>query len=963
MLTLAKSTPRILAIAFTVVLLAGTAFRVIATPQTWNWKDQSGLLPVRDGLDITMSSHADGRWLLSDGSHLYLFDGSNLNDLTKELRNRGMLRVSSITSDGRAWLVSYLPTDSSGPQLWLTNGITWTDIGGKLRLSNADVDAVGYKGTWYIKTYQRAMNGQPSTWELFSLNNTDDKATLVRLPQTISPNQTGCVDFTDGSHLCTGVSTPVYVNGNWYLIGGTSEARGVNNTVSQTAQGSLWKIEADRMLAVSGAPAFKFVSRLWNSNGHVMIATSNAVSNPYAADHLWIFDGTTFTDVSNQAIAAGLLSIDVREIQTAWNGRSWMIIAGKKVVRFDETTMTREADTRDTFHTISADVNGTFILGGVVSDLNSPFGTPPVTAKFVTATEEVSTSPAKPNTLLNILLSKVEGPRVTLSSIPQDARIGNGRVFTFNVDAYDADGIDHIDIYINGARIKRCASATCEYTQVYWTNGSAMRTVEFSARAVDKKMYANDSELLKLTIDNQSQAGSTNLPQNTNEESVVLNGTTVNIPNTVVWSHDTWSDLDVATWLEPKPTLLLTSSSTNYFVAAKGDTGASSIEIWVNGTVKRTCTFRLTAHPATCNVTLKGSDYPYGTEVYMNANVRAHNGLNSWTNPTTIRRDVAPAETPAPREVRGPVFSSVGTLKPNVSSVIRGTVVNFTTISQNNPHGIAAVDIIVNGKVQRPCRFGIAAGPVMCDTNLDTSSYPDGTTLTFMARAIDNQGHEVMSNAKSVLVRTTPAPATTPTASGSTKLNVWEWMGPEVSELTIPQTTTYTVGAWSANAIRKIEMIVDGHVNKTCAFGTTIGNRECTFDIDTADYSHGHLVTINARVTDGNGHIAWSEPRSILIKRTWEPLNTQGAYVHAIAPVLTSYTLGQNPVLSMKGWAPDGVKRMEIYVDGVKTASCPSEGCSWTILSPTKSTIEYSARLIDNLNRETWSPVYGLRRQ
>lgn len=963
---LAKFHKRILVIALGVVLMAGCAISVIATPNVWNWKDQSGLLPYRDGLDLSMSSEADGRWLLSDGSHLYLFDGSNLTDLTKELRNRNMTTVSSIASDGRQWLISYIPVDSSGPQLWLTNGTTWTDISGKFRLSNAGIDMIGHKGTWYVKTYQRAQNGQPSTWELSVLNSGDEKATVVRLPNSISPIKTGCLDFTDGTHICTGTNRPTFVNGAWYFIGGNSESRGINNTVVQPAQGGIWKMEHGTLAPVPGLPAFKFVSRIWNSNGHTMIATSNAVSNPFAADHIWLFNGTTLQDVSSQAISAGLLSIDTRTVEAAWNGRSWMIVADKAVVRFDETVMTREDDTRDIFHTVSADKNGTFVLGGVVSDGTSRFGTPPLTAKFVTASEEIGSGTTKPNTVVNILLSKIQGPRITLVSLPQDAHIGNGHNFTFSVEAYDADGIDHIDIYVNGARIKTCASPSCEYTQTYWTNGTANRTVEFSARAVDKQMYGNDSDLVKLLVDTQSQGGSVSaVPESiSNDAPLMDNGADQNIPTTITWTHDTWSDLDLASWLNPKPALLLSGSSTTYGVAAKGGMGVSAIDIWVNGSVKRTCTFALGTSPAVCSFKLNGADYPYGTEVYMNANVRARNGLNSWTSPTTIRRDVAPAETPsATREPRGPVFSSTGVLQPAVSAVIRGATVTFTATSQNNTDGLSRVEIIVNGKVQRTCTYGLAVGAVKCGTEIDTSTYPDGTTLTFMARATDYYGRDIMSNAKSVLVRTNSTQTNPTTAATSNGLTVWEWMAPEVGELSVPQTSSYTVGAWSASAVRKIEIVVDGKITKTCSFGSTVGNRECRFDIDTADYSHGHVMTVNARVTDGNGAVSWSEPRSVLIKRSWEPVNSISPFMHAIAPSPTSYTIGQNVTISMQGWAPEGAKRTDIYVDGVKVTSCPAERCSWTIVNPTKSTMEYSARLVDTLGRETWSPIYGLRRK
>ena len=958
---LAKLRVRLLAVTLVAAALASFAVTAIATPSTWNWKDQSGLLPARDGRDLSISSQAEGRWLLSDGTNLYLFDGSNLSDLTVQLRNRGMLTVSDITSDGRSWLISSTALDSTKPQLWITDGTKWTDVAGTLRLSNAGVDTSGYKGTWYVKTYQRVSNGQPSTWELSSLTGTDNTATTIALPAGVSANRTGCTDFTDGTHLCTGANTIFNINGTWYLAAGSSEARGINNTVAQPAKSTIWKIQGKNFSPISGLPTFKFISRVWHSNGHVMIATSNAVTNPFAADHLWIFDGTTLRDVSSEAIRVGLLSTDAREINAAWNGRSWMIIAGKKVIRFDESTMTREDDARDAFHTISADVNGNFVLGGAVSAPGAAYAIAPLTAKFITASEEIGTGTTKPKTVMNILLSKLEGPHIALTSAPREARIGNGRVFTFSAEGFDQDGIDHIDIYVNGARIKSCASNICEYTQTYWTNGSANRTIELYARAVDSQAYANDSDVVKLVVDTQSQAGAVSTVQNNDTSAPAQN---ITVPNNAVWTYDAASNISWTTWTDPAQAKTLTGASAMYYVAAKGGEGIASTEIWVNGSVQQNCAFTLSVMPSVCTFKVVTANYGYGTDVYMNANIRGRNTLNVWTSATTLHRDVAPvvATATVTREARGPVFTSTASIVPATAAVIRGTTVTFTATSQNNTSGLARVEIIANGKLNRTCTYGVAVGAVKCGTEVDTSTYPDGTALTFMARAVDYYGHEIMSDAKTVLIRSNvKAVTTTPTAPAN-GLNVWEWFIPNLNQLTEGQTATYSVGAWSGSAVRKIEMVVDGKTRKTCSFNATVGNRECSFDIMTSDYSHGHVTNVNARVTDGNGNVSWSEPRSILIVRSWEPLNSNAPYIQAM-PVVSTYVAGSNAIINMQGWAPSGVKQIDMYVDGLKVTTCPTDRCAWTIINPTKASVEYSARMVDSLGREIWAPLYGLRKQ
>ncbi|MDP3793444.1 MAG: Ig-like domain-containing protein, partial [Candidatus Uhrbacteria bacterium] len=558
--------------------------------------------------------------------------------------------------------------------------------------------------------------------------------------------------------------------------------------------------------------------------------------------------------------------------------------------------------------------------------------------------------------------SSVYGPTVTISTDPADARIGNGRRLTLRAVADDADGVARIDVYVNGGRVKSCPGNACEYTQTYWTNGATSRKVEMYAHAIDKQGYANESQKINLLVDVNSGASGA-LVGTTGAEPILPD----RVPAGQVWNNDRLSGIRWATWTEPNQTLLATGGKMVYAVAANDADGLSKIDVWVNGTVARTCLLGGSKATNLCAVILVGSDYPYGTEVFMNANVQDAKGKNAWTAGTRVRRDtsavsIASASSPEQAFVTpvGPVFRSTVTVDPNVSEIVRGGIVKVHSQSQNNILGLARVELYLNGSVLSACTFGAVVDTAICNATIDTSTYVQGSTLTIMARAIDGAGHEIWSNVKSVTVRTSTSVVA---ASASNGMSVWSWLAPQVAELSEGQTADYSVGSWSPKGIVKIEMLVDGVVRRTCLPTTLTGNKECTYTILTYDYSQGHMASVNARITDASGQVMWSEPRFITIKRSWEPINQPGPYVSVTNDHPNGYAYGDKIQLVGHGWSPVGVDRLDIFVNGSKVASCASDACSYTSAAYFKSSFEYAVRLVDAHGQEVWTATLGVNKK
>jgi hypothetical protein len=67
--------------------------------------------------------------------------------------------------------------------------------------------------------------------------------------------------------------------------------------------------------------------------------------------------------------------------------------------------------------------------------------------------------------------------------------------------------------------------------------------------------------------------------------------------------------------------------------------------------------------------------------------------------------------------------------------------------------------------------------------------------------------------------------------------------------------------------------------------------------------------------------------------------------------------------------APEGTehiklqKSYDLFINGKIVATCPTDACVYTLKNVIIPTVEYSARLTDSLNRETWTELKGTERQ
>ncbi|HVM90918.1 MAG TPA: hypothetical protein VMU11_03415 [Verrucomicrobiae bacterium] len=478
----------------------------------------------------------------------------------------------------------------------------------------------------------------------------------------------------------------------------------------------------------------------------------------------------------------------------------------------------------------------------------------------------------------------------------------------------------------------------------------------------------NGSATLQLVDDAMAAAQVAPAPISNTNVTAIANG--VSIPTLV---KDASTGISYAAWTVPEGASLPSGSAVSYRVAAQDKTdGLSSIELWVNGVIVKTCSLNGTANQTTCDVTLSATDYPVGTSLFMNARVSDAKGNAFWIPAKTLTRPAPVATnnsgattTAASATSTAPVFASRLELLPNVTDIRRGGTLTVRTLSQDNLNGLDRVEISYGGQVRQICRYGVAMSEVKCDLTIDTATFADNTQLSFVARAINTDGQEAWSNGQTVTIRGvnwSPTPAgAAQTANGVTQ---WSWLTPPTAQIEATQETVYNVGAWSANGIAKIEMVVNGAVRKTCSFVSGNDTRACAYTIRTGDWDHGQLVTVNARITDMQGRTAWSDASSVTISRAWwEPLNTPGAYVTAAASKTDTFSTGDTLSFVLTGWSPNGVDHIELYLNGSRVTSCPSDMCRYTTAPLSGDKLEYQARLVDDQGKETWTSLEGLNKK
>ncbi|MFH1078278.1 MAG: Ig-like domain-containing protein, partial [Patescibacteria group bacterium] len=174
--------------------------------------------------------------------------------------------------------------------------------------------------------------------------------------------------------------------------------------------------------------------------------------------------------------------------------------------------------------------------------------------------------------------------------------------------------------------------------------------------------------------------------------------------------------------------------NTTYTVTAQHPYGLNRAEIYVNGSLMKTCTLYQTSANQTCSYVLYGSNYSAGSIVSVNAKIVGRDGENQqlWT-PVTSLSITDTGSTGTTGTVNLPGSISVTTDHANGYT---GTDLVTFTVTAADQNGIDRIDLMVEGQLVKTC------------SNTGTCSWTGGpyastNYVSYGATVVDKAGYAI----------------------------------------------------------------------------------------------------------------------------------------------------------------------------------------------------------------------------
>jgi hypothetical protein len=263
-------------------------------------------------------------------------------------------------------------------------------------------------------------------------------------------------------------------------------------------------------------------------------------------------------------------------------------------------------------------------------------------------------------------------------------------------------------------------------------NGFVRRTCEFgtnySTVMCDTRLFANDySQGTNVSASARVTDRSGNVTWSDVTTFFRANDGYVNNNNN---SNNNTSNAGVSawSWFEPN-TNLARNASTQFRAGAWAERGLSSIELWVNGSVKRTCWFNTAYGNQSCDVTVHGGDYGTGTGISANAKATDRDGKTSWSDLRTI----------TVTNENGSTNGSNGSTTVSISSDHSGTFRKNDRLTfwsnGSDVDGIDRVEIYVNAVRVKTC-YGTAS------CSVTVGPFGRRADVSYAATIIDVHGNQ-----------------------------------------------------------------------------------------------------------------------------------------------------------------------------------------------------------------------------
>ncbi|MFA6446732.1 MAG: hypothetical protein WCW31_00555 [Patescibacteria group bacterium] len=639
-----------------------------------------------------------------------------------------------------------------------------------------------------------------------------------------------------------------------------------------TSGGHVWRMENGKISDISQEVCQAGLSRVDSIAGGPRFALYGQTSDKCSSTASKNFDVSTA--IKLQQIPQELLSLpnDVTKGSiSAYDGTVWLIINGKNLYSYDGQKLSALGRTQDYFTSIASDGNGSFILGGAVSNMNSDSPTLPLTAKLVKVTEGQIKAAAE-----NRKLNTVKGTTNKISYWswlePNDSRHDNITDPKFTVGAQSAAGLKTVDLYVNGIKIKSCDA------------GNTKKNFTCSA-SIFSKAFAYGSEVKLSAMVTNSK------------------GKTASVPVQSIYFYDATAHAN--------GTLVESGRTSTYKVSAEAEDGIKQIDIYLNGKVSQTC-----LESQACELQINKNDYAKGSELAVNARALGKNGLDNWTKLETIKVDSTAAPVITANQKLFAWFWSEPS--DNILGANQSKLVRAQAIAAD---GLSSIQIIANGQVKQICHFNGQTSAQTCEATLFGNDYASNSSVPVSVKAIDLNGKEIYAETQYLLAR--------PDNKQAFTLIAWLNMNPESLNMASYEKKVIHAGGDSTNGVKKIEIFVNGKVHETCEFYDRSSSHSCdTQVVGNLPYADMGFMAINAKVTDLSGNISWSPTQIINITdakfRPTNELNTT-LIVNPDDQILRA---DQSKDVTATAFATKGLKEVNIYVNDTLWQTCSTNNAN-----------------------------------
>lgn len=720
-------------LVFAPALYGVMALPVHAETGPWNWTDNSSQISIRTNRPVWAVAFANGSWFYTDGQdltttgHVWKSDGKTSKDISADIRNVGMWRVDDIVSDGKTvlFLNNVAPRNNSIEVIAFDGSYKNLTASFRKALASGEgiVQLAGNSGKWALTTSKgRVLVYTPST---DTFKQAADFGVELIPYLAGNPKSVGYVqNHVSNRTLAIGI---LPLKDGWLL---SREAPWLNGpNMHFKARFAFVDQDAFAIELDTKGLVMDYVTSL-ASNGDSALIAGIGNSQPFGPHGnppviVFTFDGKTFTEISSTFISSQQKPIFPEYLghaQIAWTGTSWMILNGKDVYRLNGDQLESYGQTRDYFTSMASDNAGHVMLGGAASTNDAGY-TPsfPLAAKLVSVTETNATTQTS--------LASTNGTSFWTWIEPTLTTLHRDETASYNVGAWNANGIKKMEIFVNWTLVKTCDLGS-----------GALGNQNCSVKLIGSN-YAADSTvsmIAKITNEDDTVTWTTFTSLLVKEPVLALAMNTYPV--------STNSGISTYTWLEPNLSSLNPNGTTTLKSQANSNDGLNRIELVVDGKTKKICDFARAYGTQDCEVTLSGLDFTLGSKIPVYAKATGAYGslTTSAVRTIEIRDNLKNA---------GSNPSVMLTWLSPVADTIQKGQEGMAFVQAKDTDGLDHIDILVNGTTAKSCATANAYDTRECSTPISAALYPNASTVDVTGRAVDNKGNITLTDTRNYTIQ------------------------------------------------------------------------------------------------------------------------------------------------------------------------------------------------------------------